>query len=239
MVERAISVFHFYLRSISLLFLIPYSLISFVFAQDTSIVQKDFKKKEGYFFSFDFGYLSGVGQLQNYMDYRNSYHTLSIRNINGYRFDEHLQAGVGIGYEMYRSDSDLLVSKEYIPLFLNVRFLFTLGKNYSAGLCIDIGNNFSSGYSRRGYLVGHSPGGYATRTDEYLGGHFYSAGVCIRKWLGDGKNSCWICLGYEKQNNKINSTDESQIWSQPSPSVSKTTDFFHSEFLVARAAFEF
>lgn len=238
MEKSGLLLFHSFSKRLLFFFLIQFIQLNVANGNDKADSSYHFRNKAGYFTSIDFGYYMGVGTLLNYYG-PNYYHSLGIENVNGYRFNKNVQIGLGVGYEIYNTDSNLLPPKEYIPLFIDIKMLAPIGNNCEFGFLFDAGHHFSLGFSSREYYIGMSPGGYEINSDEFKGGSFFRTAICFRKWNGEIKNSWWVCLGFEKQNNKFYSTTIGQAFGTPYFQNARTTHYMGSEFLYLKVGFEF
>lgn len=111
---------------------------------------------KGYIGIIEFGYGIPVGDFG--MNY------LKVNFINGYRFNQNVSLGLGLGlhqfndseqYDYYDSYVPDLFDNKFIPIFLDLRVNLTKGK-ISPYLVLDAGANFYNDFSGSGVM--YSPG---------------------------------------------------------------------------------
>lgn len=155
---------------------------SLLFACSTAFAQN-----KGYEKSIEFN--AGVGL-------NNSKYSFGLTMINGYRFNDHLFLGAGVGYEYlnalymhtYRrgSSSSSYDSKSLIKLGLRAKGNLSKG-NISPFLSFDFGGALQVGSNAE----------YSSAT-----GIYYEPAFGVDFKFGESKNELYIMLGYHSQSNK-------------------------------------
>lgn len=152
----------------------------------TGVVIAQQKKKTGGFYNID-----EVG-IQ-FSDKKG----LVLRAIGGYRFNSHLQAGVGVGLDDYTLRS--------VPVFGDVRYDLNGTKNtfFAYG---------GAGISFPWITSNQFPGYYGKHPDKTVPGFYGHAGIGYK--IRTGKNDFHIAVGYSRAAMKLK-YESVAIWPQP------------------------
>jgi len=175
------------------------------------------KKKNNSVSFFSVGYFTGIGNasLDGFTS-ENEYHALSLRIATGSKINNEFSYGFGIGYERYSGDVNYLPSTEYIPVFLNFRFLFSSKGDALPGLSFDFGYNIGLTTVEYAYDV------------KFKGGIFLNPSFYLNLKLNP-KTSLLFSIGYEFQSHSISDVS----------SYTSNTSTLESGFLTFKSGIEF
>lgn len=150
-------------------------------------------KNEGYWWSVDLGISPSV------KFHEKSLWSSTISFVNGYRFNDYLKLGVGIGAGYYFANNDVVRDTDIkwtMPLFINARgnFVSQDVREIVPFWSVDLG-----GAIRDGFLFTPSIGcRIGERRSAFIASIGYSyRGIKAKEGLGSGRSFAVLKIGYE------------------------------------------